>query len=432
MSEEIETGSDKVPEPTPAETDPNEPELPPEEGFQGWLCVAGATVCLFCSFGFLNAIGVFQATYQQTILRDYTPSDIAWIFAAQLALMWAPGPLFGRLIDTYGPAPVLYPCAFMCVFSLCMTSLADRYYQIFLAQGLGFGIGSGGVFTAAMVCVGQWFVRRRGLATGIASTGSSLGGVIFPVFLDRVMQRVGFYGAVRYTALLIGILLALSCFAVRSRMPRKKWNRDAKWFDVGLFKEKQFALYTFGSFFVMWGLWAPFDFISSMALSRDFSPELSFYLISIINAASIPGRILPPHLGDRIGHFNVLTVSGLLTGASILALWLPFNYHTSQAGIIVFALVYGFVSGAFVCLLMPCVAKSGSLDTLGQRFGTFQTIIAVSSLTGLPIMGAILNRQGDTDYSGLQIFAVATCLIGTGLLAASTYYMGRSHGTWKV
>ena len=159
-------------------------------------------------------IGVFQATYQQTSLKDYTPSDIAWIFAAQLALMWAPGPLFGRLIDTYGPAPVLYPCAFMCVFSLCMTSLADRYYQIFLAQGIGFGIGSGGVFTAAM-------------------------------------QRVGFYGAVRYTALLIGILLVLSCFAVRPRLPRKKWNRDAKWFDVALFKEKQFAFYTFGSFFVM-------------------------------------------------------------------------------------------------------------------------------------------------------------------------------------
>jgi MFS family permease len=105
--------------------------------------------------------------------------------------------------------------------------------------------------------------------------------------------------------------------------------------------------------------------------------------IRTYSATSIPGRILPPHLGDRIGHFNVLTVCALLTGASILALWLPFNYHASHAGIIVFALIYGFVSGAFVCLLMPCVAKSGSLDTLGQRFGTFQTIIA-ARLVALP------------------------------------------------
>jgi hypothetical protein len=61
----------------------------------------------------------------------------------------------------------------------------------------------------------------------------------------------------------------------------------------------------------------------------------------------------------------------------MLCLWLPFNYHPSHAGIIVFALVYGFVSGAVVSLVMPCVAKTGSLDTLGQRFGTFQIVISI-------------------------------------------------------
>ncbi len=73
----------------------------------------------------------------------------------------------------------------------------------------------------------------------------------------------------------------------------------------------------------------------------------------------------------------MLTTCALLTGGSILALWLPFSYHPSLSGVIVFALVYGFVSGAFVSLLMPCAAKVGSLETLGQRFGTFQVSIAV-------------------------------------------------------
>jgi hypothetical protein len=62
----------------------------------------------------------------------------------------------------------------------------------------------------------------------------------------------------------------------------------------------------------------------------------------------------------------------------MIALWLPFSYHPSHAGIIVYALAYGFTSGAFVTLLMPCVAKSGSIETLGRRFGTFQIIISIA------------------------------------------------------
>jgi len=112
-----------------------------------------------------------------------------------------------------------------------------------------------------------WFVKRRGLGIGIASVGSSLGetsalrsdseltrtkveSYFQYFFIHRVMERVGFYGAVRYTALLIGILLAASCFLVKARLRRKKWNPDLKWCDITLFKEKAFVLYTFGSYLV--------------------------------------------------------------------------------------------------------------------------------------------------------------------------------------
>ena len=113
-----------------------------------------------------------------------------------------------------------------------------------------------------------------------------------------------------------------------------------------------------------------------------------------ISATSVPGRILPSYLGDRIGHFNVITVCCFLTGIDILALWLPFDYYSSHAGIIVFALIYGSVSGAFVSLLMPCVARSGTLETLGRRFGTFQAVIAVR-LVAISSMQIVLALEGE-------------------------------------
>ncbi|KAF2134691.1 MFS general substrate transporter [Dothidotthia symphoricarpi CBS 119687] len=409
-----------------------QPGLAPEGGTRGWLCVTGAFLGIFCTFGFLNAIGLFQTTYQETSLSEYTPSEISWIFATQLALMWAPGPIFGRLIDTFGPAPVLYPSSLLCVFSLCMTSLADKYYQIFLAQGLAFGIGAGGVSTTSMVCVGQWHIRRRALAIGIATAGSSVGGIIFPIFFDRVMQRVGFQGAIRYTALLIGILLAASCFLITSRLPRKKWDWEAKWFDLALFKERQFALFTIGAYFTMWTIFAPLTFLPGMALEQGFSASLAIYLLSIINATSVFGRTILPYFADQIGSFNIVTMSAGMSGVCMLALWLPFNHHHSHAGIIVFALAYGFFSGAFISLLMPCVVRAGNIQTLGRRFGTFQIIMSISNLTGLPLMGAILNRQGNHDFSGLTIFAGVSCLLGSIVLTAATYFLGKTQGSWKV
>jgi MFS family permease len=153
-----------------------------------------------------------------------------------------------------------------------------------------------------------------------------------------------------------------------------------------------------------------------------------------------------------VGYFNIIVASAFLSCIAILCLWLPFDYHSSNAGLIVFAVAYGFFSGAFVSIMMPCCAKSGSLETLGRQIGTYQGVIAISyafvgpigiifyfftvlmsrsTLTGLPIMGAILGRQHNTTYMGMQVFAIVTMFIGSVFLLVSRNVLAAAHGTWK-
>jgi MFS family permease len=95
------------------------------------------------------------------------------------------------------------------------------------------------------------------------------------------------------------------------------------------------------------------------------------------SAGSIPGRVIMAALADKYGYFNMMSIISLSSAVTIFALWIPFDYYSSHAALIVFATVYGYTSGGFTSLLMPCAAKSGSLETLGTRFGTFQLIMAI-------------------------------------------------------
>ena len=89
-------------------------------------------------------------------------------------------PVFGKIFDSYGPRWLLILGTFFHVFGLMMLSLADEYYQIFLAQAICSGAGASALFYAGTNSVSTWFKRRRAVALGIAASGSSISGLVVP------------------------------------------------------------------------------------------------------------------------------------------------------------------------------------------------------------------------------------------------------------
>ncbi|KAJ9133406.1 Major facilitator superfamily transporter [Pleurostoma richardsiae] len=410
-----------VPTPPPAAPPGMNPADFPDGGMQAWLVVFGGWCGLFCTFGLINCIGVFQEYYVAGPLSDYSNSAISWIPSMEVWGMTFFGLIFGRLFDTYGPRWLLIIGTIFYVFGLMMVSLSKEYYQFFLSQGVVAAIGSSAVFNACMSSVVSWFFRRRAAAFGIMVSGSSLGGVVLPIMMTHMIREVGFPWAIRTVAFLFLFLLSIACLTVRSRLPPRPRPLVVKEYLAG-FKEPVFTLTIVASFLFFWGMFLPFNYIILEAQTVGVRAGLVEYLLPIINAVSVVGRIAPGIVADRVGRYNVVIFITALSAVITLALWIP---GKSAAAIIVYAILFGFSSGGFISLAPTCIAQISDIRQIGVRTGTAFAVQSFGALTGSPIAGAILSAQGGTSYLGLQLFCGCTMAASVVVfIAARTLQVG--------
>lgn len=391
----------------------------PDGGWQAWLVVFGAWCTSFCSFGWINSVGIFQDYYQNGPLSTYSSSTISWIPSLQIFFIMVMGPIVGRLFDAYGPRYVILAGTLLDVFGLMMASISSEYYQFLLSQGVCSAIGVSAIFQPALSCIPGWFNKRRGIAYGIVSTGSSLGGVIFPIMVSRLIEQVGYGWAMRACAFLILGLLIIANLTVHSRFHAhpnfKRGQGLSKQQMVAPFVEPGFALLLLGMFFLTFGIFVPITYIPVGALATgNVSASLANYTVSILNALSLFGRLLSGWASDRIGKYNAFIVSCYAAGIVVLALWIP---GTSKSATIAFAALFGFFSGAYVSLIASLVAQVSPHKEMGYRTGMVFLVASIPGLVTSPIAGAILAHND--NWVGVKVFAGVLLLVGSTVIVFS-------------
>lgn len=187
------------------------------------------------------------------------------------------------MFDNFGPRWLLVFGTITYVFGLMMVSLSTQYYQFFLAQGVVSAIGSSAIFNACMASVVSWFHRRRAAAFGIMVSGSSLGGVILPIMMNHMIVKVGYPWAIRAVAFLFLFLCSLACLTVRSRLPPRPKPLVIDDYLSG-FRQLSFVLTVAAAFFFFLGMFLPFNYIILQAEANGMDPNLTAYLLPIINA----------------------------------------------------------------------------------------------------------------------------------------------------
>lgn len=272
----------------------------PDGGLQAWSVVFGGWCGLYCTFGFISCIGVFQRYYEEGPLRAYSSSTVSWITSTEVWAMIFFGLIFGRVFDVYGPRWLLIVGSIVYVFGLMMASLASEYYQFFLAQSICAAIASSACFNACMTSVVTWFFKRRAAAFGIMVSGSSMGGFIMPIMIEKLIPEVGFPWTMRIVAFIFLGLLAITCATVKSRLPPRPRPLVLSEYLDG-FKEPAFLFMAIANFLFYWGMFIPYNYILLQAQAAGASTELTNYLIPILNAS----RYVPTPFPDPFSRLQV-------------------------------------------------------------------------------------------------------------------------------
>lgn len=258
-----------------------------------------------------------------------------------------------------------------------------------------------------------------GSATGLAATGGSIGGIIFPLMLQSLVPKIGFAWSTRCVALIFLVLLIPTNLLIRSRPPHRNspvYNPQAASSsilpDFRIFHSIPFALTTCGVFFTEWGLFIPLSYLTSYSISHGIPTTLSYQILAILNVGSVFGRWLPGYVADKVGRFNAMILTVLLCLLSTLCIWLPAG--DSLPAIIVYAVIFGFASGSNISLTPVCVGQLCKTEQYGRYYATCYTIVSIGSLTGIPIAGSILTIC-DGNYWGLITFT--GCCYAAGLIS---------------
>ncbi|KAF9567991.1 MFS general substrate transporter [Agrocybe pediades] len=408
------------PEKLPLPVTSNDVGPPPDGGLQAWLTVLGCSLVSFSTFGIVNAYGAFSDFYRTTFLSSSSPTLISMIGSVGVFVLYSFAAITGPIFDAFGPRYMIPLSGLVAVFALLMLSISQPHhiYQQFLCQSVLFNAGAVFGYMPSMAIIPHWFKKNTAAALGIVLASASLGGIVFPIMLHRLIPTIGFGWTIRALALIVLFSYSVATLTIRARLPRRPLPPLSRLIDFRAFLDIRYAIFVLGAWFNILSVFNPFFQIGAYGVAAHGSNPLTPYLLAIMCATGIAGRVIPGYIADRVGRFNTIAASTTCSSILTLALWYT---STAETNIVIFAALYGFASGPFFSLLPACVAQISPVERVGARIGMLFATLATGALAGTPIGGVFIRDSTVPNFRHLILYTGVLGLIGSAFLILARF-----------
>ncbi|MBA7657079.1 L-lactate transporter [subsurface metagenome] len=336
------------------------------------------------------------------------------------------GILIGRLSDKFGPRMVMSVAAFFLGLGLLLMSGLNHIWQLFLFYSVIFGIGLSAIDIIPLSTTARWFIRRRGIMTGIVKVGTGAGQLVIPLVASLLI--VGYGWRISYViigAAAMGLLIFSGQFLRRDPaqmglLPdgnKEFRTQSSKLAETDFYirealRTRQFWTICLTFLATMFGLLMIMVHIVPHATDIGISSTTAAGILSAIGGISMVGRFVTGVAIDRIG--NRLSIIICLILLILALLWLQLARELWM--FYLFAVVYGFGHGGLFTAISPIVAEYFGIRSHGVLFG----IVFCSAMVGGAIGPVIAGHVFDTTGSYSLAFWISTSVGALALVLILT------------
>jgi len=393
--------------------------------FYGYNIVAAGFAIQAVSIGAMFAYGVFFKEFQAEF--GWSRATISGASSLAFFVMGAVGILVGRLNDRIGPRILIAAAGSFLGIGYLLLSYMQSPWQLYMLYGLMVGVGYSTHDVITLSTIARWFVKRRGMMSGIVKVGTGCGQLCVPLIATALIAAFGW----RYSCFIIGAT-ALAALVAVAQVMRRDPERAGLLPDNGYgvpagtvitadegglslheaSRTRQFWTLCVAEFAVFSCLLTIVVHIVPHARDLGLPPANAAAVIATIGGVSMLGRFTMGTVNDGIGGKRSLITCFIILICGLV--WLQLSHGAWM--LFLFAVIYGFAHGGLFTVMSPMVAELFGTGSHGLLFG----IILFSGDLGGAVGPLMAGHIFDLTGSYRLVFLILTAMATVGLILITT------------
>ena len=390
--------------------------------FPGYYIVAAGFLVQATYLGAFFSFGIISPELEETF--NWERAQISLASSINFVVMGCSMIFMGRLSDRFGPRLVLAVASLLYGLGYILLSKATAVWHLYVFFGILAGIGIGAHDVCTLSTVARWFVKRRGLFTGIVKAGAGVGQLAFPWIVAFLIATFSW----RTTSVVIGLVLMMMIFMalVLKRDPAllglrpdghapatagyRQETRAGDDQESGItlraaLKTRQLWLLALAKLFDFYCLMTIVSHIVWHGIDSGLPKQEAALILFAIGASSIVGRLAVGRVSDQLGSKRAIQASFIFLFASLIFLQSIDNPKLLFA----FAVLYGIAHGGFFTASSPAVAEYFGTRSHGVIFGFIVFCGTLGGAVGPPLAGRFFDNTAsyDVPFLILTAFSVA-------------------------